>query len=170
MIAIQPVPSGSTGWTAGWTGSFSWICSSNPPNAIVQPCCPPDPLLSIKLDQLLGLVLNLYGRSSSGTVGSYVKGTIHAGLSGSGNVAVTGRLGVLVDITAEAPAPVAPGNPPYLFDQGWLSCSTPDGFIDEKRLTRSEQIWMPALFPISTSFGYFLNPGVTATITELLPA
>lgn len=170
LVEISPFVVGSDVWTAGWTGTLSFNCESSPPNSIVQPCCPPDPLLSIKLDQLLGLVLDLYGRPGASGIGNYTKGTVHAGLSGSGSIPVHGRVGVLVDITAQASAPVLPGNPPYLFDQGWLSVLTPDGFIDEKRLTRTQQIWLPALFPISTQFGYFFNPGVTATVTELLPA
>jgi hypothetical protein len=170
QIELAPVPLGADVWTAGWTGTFAWICSSGPPNAIVQPCCPPDPLIDIKLDKLLGLVLDLYGRPGASGIGNYTKGTVHAGLSGSGSIPVSGRVGVLVDITTQATAPVLPGNPPYLFDQGWLSVLTADGFIDEKRLTRTTQIWLPTLFPISTQFGYFFNPGVTATVTELLPA
>lgn len=162
-------PSSPNPYTADWVGTVSITCSGQGPSSIVQPCCPPDPLLEIKLDRLLGLVLELRARTP-GTIGNYVKGTRHAGLTGSGNIAVSNRNGVLVDVTTAPPTFVQGGNPPYVWDLGWLSCSTADGFIDEKRLTRTVQIWLPSLFPISNSFGYFLNPGVVADITELLPA
>jgi hypothetical protein len=91
-------------------------------------------------------------------------------VTGSGSFAASNLAGVLVEITAAPPTKVQPGNPSYIWDMGWLSCSTPDGFIDEKRLTRTKQIWLPRLMPLSDSFGFYLFPGVVATITELLPA
>jgi hypothetical protein len=53
---------------------------------------------------------------------------------------------------------------------GWLSIMTGDGMIQEKRLTRMSQLWFPNLMNLATTFGYYLFPGVTATITELHPA
>lgn len=51
-----------------------------------------------------------------------------------------------------------------------MSVMTGDGMIEERRLTRQFQVWLPQSMPLATTFGFFLFPGVVATITELVPA
>lgn len=96
-------------------------------------------------------------------------GTVHSGLSGSGSFTISNILGVRIDITSPPPGRQLEGNPPYLWDQGWLSIMTPDGMIEERRLTRDGQVWHPRMMQEATTFGYWLHPGVSATITELWP-
>lgn len=168
QIAFLTDPTPSPLGTTSWQGTFSFTCSGAPPSALVQPCCPPDPLIDAKLDLIYGLVLNLYNRNPGSS--AYRLGTVHSSLRGSGTIPVHELVGVLVHISSTPGGVVLPGQPPYLFDQGWLSCATPDGFIDEKRLTRLNQIWMPSLFPLADTFGYVLFDGVVADITELLRA
>ena len=155
-------------WTADMVGQVSFTCSSAPPNALVMPCCPPDPLIDGKLDQLLGLVTALYNRQT-GALTQYRKGTLHTALSGAGTLTVNDLVGVQVSIDTPPAGLVQGGNPPYLFDQGWLSILTGDGMIQEQRLTRTHQLWLPELMPLATTFGYYLNSGVVADVTELLP-
>jgi hypothetical protein len=141
-------------------------CGTGPP--IATDCCPPDPSVLFALNQVLQLeqrILNALAQQHS-----YSKGAAHVGLVGSGSLVVSDIVGVLVDITAQPPTRVQPGNPAYIWDMGWLSTLTGDGMIEEKRLTRSHQIWMPATATAATTIGYYLNPGVTATITLLNPA
>jgi hypothetical protein len=99
---------------------------------------------------------------------AYIKGAVHAGLSTTGTLAIDRLLGVQVDVTASpAGHTVKLGNPSYLYDLGWLSVVTPDGFIDEVRLTRDHQLWQSRLFPMALSVNWALQAGVTITLTEL---
>jgi len=47
---------------------------------------------------------------------------------------------------------------------------TGDGMILERRVTRQHQLWIDPTWPLATTIGYFFNPGVTATITNLVSA
>lgn len=131
-------------------------------------CCPPDPTLQtmiLQVMQLEQLILDQLGGSKS-----YKRGTAHTGLTGTGTLSVTGLFGVLIELTSGVPTvPQLPGVPPYEFSVGWISCLTGDGMIDEVRITRQAQVWSSRLAPLATVFGYQLNAGFTATITELLP-
>ncbi len=98
----------------------------------------------------------------------YVAGTAHAGLVGSGTFAITGLLGIRVVLTTIPGTIVQDGsNPPFLFNVGWVSMSTADGFIDETRVHAAGQVWQPRIASDATQVGYSFGPGVVATITEL---
>ena len=99
----------------------------------------------------------------------YLLGPAHAGLSGAGSLPISGLVGVRCDITSALPAKQLEGTPPYLWDLGWMSIMTPDGMIQEQRITRDTQVWQPQLVQEASTFGYFLKPGVVATVTELQP-
>lgn len=143
-------------------------CTS-PPASVLEPCCPPDPTISSMLAQIYRVEQEILAFLGS-TVG-YVKGLRHTGLQGTGSLAVTQPRGILVDVQTGVPTnPLLPGNPPYQWDLGWLTMLTGDGMILERRLTREHQLWIDSSFPLATTVGYFLNPGVVATITELQPA
>lgn len=171
------LPTGAAWWLAwassgdntihNWTNNLSFDCPGQPGNQLQAPCCPPDPLLEARLNaiyQLEQAIYNLLGRAAG-----YTKGNQHLAVSGSGSLSVTGVTGFEVDITAAPPTKTQPGTPPYIWDMGWLSILTGDGMIDEKRLTRTHQLWLPQLAPLATTFGYYFNPGVVANVTELRP-
>jgi hypothetical protein len=128
-------------------------------------CCPPDPVASSLIQQLLSQVNTLQRwRLPFGSV----TGASHA-ISGTGSFAVSRCLGLLVDVTA-MPAGLrqSMGNPPYIFDLGWVSLSDDGGMLQELRVTRDSQTWFPMQAQLGTSVGYALKTGVQATITELL--
>lgn len=129
-------------------------------------CCPPDPLIDQKLTQIIGYLTYLINKPS-GALTAYTKGAVHSGLTGSASIPVSNLAGVLVDVTANPPSRVLEGNPAYVYDLGWMSLLTGDGMIQEQRISRLQQMWFPQLMGLAVTFGYFLNPGVTATITEL---
>lgn len=159
---------GSSGQNVQSLFTAHQVCSDLPPSARPD-CCPPDPTLEGLIVQVLRLerlILDSLGGNTS-----YSRGTAHLGLTGSGSLAVAGLRGVAVEVTTGTPTtPLLPGNPPYQWDLGWMSVLTGDGMIEERRLTRQHQVWLPASMSLTTTFGYFLNPGVVATITELVPA
>lgn len=168
------LPPGTASWSVycrnvntvpvSYSYSISFFCNGVGPTQLTQPCCPPDPTLDLKLTQILNLLLQI--QPSAG--GGYTRGTVHAGLSGSGSLSVSGLAGLEIVVTTNvSPRPPLEGNPMYIWDQGWLSASDGGGMLQEQRLTRQHQIWVPREAPTANTWGFFLFPGVVATITEL---
>jgi hypothetical protein len=99
---------------------------------------------------------------------AYVRGATHAGITGSGSFAVSRLLGLEFQVIAQpAGLKTVGGFETYIFDLGWISIESADGFIDEVRLTRTTQLWFSRLMPMALRVGHFFNPGVTVSITEL---
>lgn len=137
------------------------------PGASSVPCCPPDPLLNGKVNAILNLAQSM---QRFHVPFAYVPGLVHTGVSGTGSTAVSRLIGYLLNVTAHPATNMSRGgNPSYIFDMGWVSVSTSDGMIEEKRLTRINQLWFPGLGELATQFNFFLNPGVTINWTELQP-
>jgi hypothetical protein len=91
-------------------------------------------------------------------------------LTGDGSFAVNDLLGLKIQVTAHSGGhPNLEGTPPYVWDQGWVSIMTPDGLIDERRISFTEMSWQPRLMEAAVLVGYHFFPGTTATITELKP-
>jgi hypothetical protein len=59
------------------------------------------------------------------------------------------------------------GTPPYVYDQGWVSILTADGFVDEQRVTRSNILWLPKLMQLGVVLGYNVIAPCEFSITEL---
>ncbi len=101
---------------------------------------------------------------------AYIKGSGHLNLTGTGSFSIpTGLLGLqlIVDATPVG-VRTSPGNPVYNFDLGWVSVLDTNGFIAERRVTRSSEVWIPQIMQTAMTFGFNLNPGVTLRVTELL--
>jgi hypothetical protein len=100
----------------------------------------------------------------------YIQGLVHPDRELSGSFPISRLLGMQVDVTAHVPSrPDLEGNPPYVWDQGWMSIQTGDGLIQEKRISQSRMVWLPHLMDLAVTFGFELRPGTVATFTELLP-
>lgn len=101
---------------------------------------------------------------------AYIRGPAHVGMSGTSSFGVSRLIGMEVDITSHTPTkPDLEGNPPYVWDQGWMSIATGDGMIEEKRISQTHLVWMPRLMDLAVTFGFELRPGTVATFTELQP-
>lgn len=101
---------------------------------------------------------------------AYMLADVHSGLSGAGSFDVSGDVGVLVQITARPSAGlVLAGTPGYVWDVGWMSLSTGDGMLEEKRITREAMLWLPPIGKLATSFGFYLNEDFVVDVTELKP-
>lgn len=141
-------------------------------SAITQPGCCQDP---VAISLLNGLVQELQLVRNDvrllqryGLPFAYTAGTQHVGLVGTGAAALQRSVGLQIAVTARPPGnQVMLGQPPYIFDLGWVSVLTPDGLLDEIRLTRDTTTWMSKLIPSSTRIGWGLRDGVMVTITEL---
>jgi hypothetical protein len=100
----------------------------------------------------------------------YIEGSEHPNLTGTGSLQISRLLGMHVYVVSPPPGePVLPGNPPYLWDVGWMSVSDSNGMLVEKRITRSGFDWMPEEMPLASSFNYQLNAGVVLTLREIRP-
>lgn len=169
-------PGGSIGLWAEVFGSAAAAFTDNvflqlelfcgaPPGALAVPCCPADQFQVAMMQQILDYVTLLQRQLAPF---AHVLGAAHAGLTGQGTIGVNGLLGVKLELTTiPAHYGVEVGSPDYHFDLGWLSVLTPDGFIDERRVSAQVTSWMPRLMSDATVVGYSLNPGVVGTLTEM---
>jgi len=98
----------------------------------------------------------------------YTHGTVRTDLVGSGVNTAVELAGLEVEITNRPAGGLElEGQPPYLWNMGWLSIMNADGMLDEKRLTRETQVWLPPRMGLATHWTYTLRPGVVITATEL---
>jgi hypothetical protein len=165
VIVVEQL-AGTAGHTATITTSVRVYCGGNNPGSLVQPCCPPDPILAGQLQQILDMVTLIQRQA---VPFGYIAGTVHSTLSGAGAISISGILGVKVAIdTLPTPYGVAGTSPPEHFDLGFVTFGTADGFPSAFRLTRNPQVMMPARASVYTDLDYDLSPGVVVTITELL--
>jgi len=181
-LAQFAVPAGAAFWSlyttdvSGSPAQLDWstqITADCGGPGFTSDCCPPDPSVDIRLRQITDLVIQLLNRPAEAA--GYVKGTAHPGISGTASFNVPSvpggpsLRGMLVELTAGVPSHIQlPGVPEYQWDMGWMSVLTGDGMIEERRITRQHQLWFATSFPLATTFGYYLFPGVVATFTELL--
>lgn len=136
------------------------------PGSQQVPCCPADQFQTAAIQQILEYVQLLQRQLAPF---AHIGGAVHSGLTNQGTLAVNGLLGVKVDLTTiPSSYGLAVGSPDFHFDLGWVSVLTPDGLIDERRLSAQLVNWFPRLMSDATVIGYSLSPGVVATITEIL--
>jgi hypothetical protein len=144
--------------------TLRFYCGSTAPVA-QTPCCPPDPIASGLLDQILQMVTLIQRQLAPF---AYIASTAHAGLVGDGHIDVQGLIGCIVELTA-IPSSVGQesGDPEAVFGAGWINWGGPDGSSAREFIGASPQTSFPAAAGQYTRIGYTLRPNVTATITEL---
>jgi hypothetical protein len=169
------VPSGAGLFLCEWStssgvctdtvdGSYSISCGGQP-GTLATPCCPPDPIAAGLLNRILTTVTLLQRQVAPF---GYVTGAVHAGLHDQGSIAIADLIGLKLEITT-LPSSYGRvvGEPVFLFDVGWWTVGTLDGFFRDRRVTSSSMVWLPDGMGAMTLVGYSLSPGVVATITEL---
>jgi hypothetical protein len=134
--------------------------------------CGADPVLMALINQLLELCqrtredVTLIQRYALPF--AYVRGPSISGLTGTGSMALGRSVGLLIDVLGfPAANKQMLGEPPYIFDLGWVSALTPDGLVDEIRLTREHTTWLSKLIPSADLVGWGLRDSVQIRITEL---
>jgi hypothetical protein len=158
---------GSSTMSFDFTMEFGFSCAGQSPDSPNSPCCPPDPLLENKLEQILGMVTSIF-QSLPAPLSSYAEGTAHAGLSGHGTVTLSSSqcLAVRIDVTT-LPSRLGEltGTPVVIFDAGFVSPVTPEGPLAGQRLTYSTQVFL--MPPLAAQLDYSLAGGMVVTVTEL---
>lgn len=147
-------------------GIAKFFCGGTNAGQPAAPCCPPDPLLDAKIDQVLNLVTLIQRQISPF---ASIDGTAHAGLTGNGHIDLAEKLlGVRVQLTTiPSSYGVAAGDPAEHFDLGWVHLGDGDQWFGERQLEQQTSIWQPRWAGMATRIGYTLSPGVVATIVEL---
>ena len=171
MSYFSVVKSGQPGTASAGVTNFEMVTNCSGPG-IASLSCSTDPVLMAILNSILESVNQARGDIRTiqrfGLPFAYVRGPGQAGLTGTGSRPLGRSVGLLIDVTAFPPGNKQfLGDPPYIFDLGWISVLTPDGLIDEMRLTREHTTWLSKLIPSSTVVGWGLRNGVAVTITEL---
>lgn len=145
------------------SADFDLYCNGDIPTTSPSPC-PDDGVTQAMLSQILDLV-KLIQRQK--VPFAYVPGSRHNGLSGNGQFAVQGIIGASVIITT-LPAYLGniAGDPPELFDVGFVTLGTADGWHRSVRIEHSPTLVLP-IEGSETLLGYSLSPGVVVDILEL---
>jgi hypothetical protein len=164
--APTPTPYPAPGGTMpiGWPTAPSFSCSEIDLCASVIALRQQVSALSSQLSQTLELTTLLQRYTLPF---AYIRGAVHSTLSGTGSFAVSRLVGIQVTVTLHSPTATVLGNPPYIFDQGWISCMDANGFIDERRVSQSQFSWFSKLMATATVIGYALFPGTVINVTEL---
>jgi hypothetical protein len=149
------------------TGTVRLYCGTTPTGGggVVEVPCPPDPRTLATLNEILRL-LTLVQRQA--VPFAYVRGADHTGLTGHGEISVQGLIGCIVTLTAfGSNVGSTDGDPLTYFNAGWFNWGDADGFQPRIFINASPQVSFPTSAGQFTRIGYSLEPGVTATITEL---
>ena len=164
--SIQSLNTGGYNGTQTWTADVNFYCGTTPGGGGVVPSpCQTDPSIQLLLGQILALVTLI---QRNGVPFAYVPGAAHSGLSGLGTLTIPSCIGIQVDLTT-VPGWIGEeaGSPPEIFESGWFSWGTPDGFIGREFISHDPQLSFPPKAEQYTRIGYSFAPGVVATITEL---
>lgn len=141
-------------------------CNGDQPSPGSTPCCPPDTTVMAYLDNLTKLVTLIQRQS---VPFAYVPSTVHSALSGAGDFAIQGLLGVRIEVTTlPTRAGLAGSSPTEYFDLGWVTFGTEDGYPHSVRIERDSQLVLPARCSVFTTFAYDVPADVAIRVTELL--
>lgn len=152
--------------TSNNASNLYFFCNGELPNTPVQPCCPPDPEVAQGIARILETVLLIQRQA---VPFGYVYGANHADLTGHGSISVADLIGVSVDVTT-LPNSIgaADGTPVELFDVGFVTLGTSDGYEHSRRIDHDGTLFLPYAAGAFTLVGYTLAPGVTVAIRELV--
>jgi hypothetical protein len=164
------VDSGNTSNAVAWgtNGSIGVALSQAGQQGPFSPnvgCCPVDSAVYSILNAIMSQVTLIQRQLAPF---SYVTGAAHTGLSGTGQFAVQGLLGLSVNITTTpARLGLTIGDPNTLWDAGWINVGTADGWGPRSFITSDPFILKPVSGDV-TLVGYSIPSDVVVTITELV--
>lgn len=157
---------GTTGAINTAVSTVTIFCNGQLPTNGATGCCPPDPMATGLLTQILQAVTLIQRQA---VPFAYLSSTVHSGLTGSGNIEINGLIGARIDLTTVPPQLGRVGNLPVeLFDAGFVTFGTDDGYPQSYRVEHNPHLLLPPRCSAYTDLSYDLHPGVVATITELV--
>lgn len=100
---------------------------------------------------------------------AYTWGAIYAGISGNGEIAVSGILGVFVSFTTlPNRAGLEVGDPNFLYDVGHITFGSPDGWYPRQRITSNPWLSLPLHMANISKIGYSIPNDCTISLTLLV--
>jgi hypothetical protein len=139
-----------------------FYCGGDSPGTVQLPCCPPDVVTQATLDAILRMVTLIQRQN---VPFAYVAGTSHT-VSGNGQFAIAGLIGLSVAFTPPAQLGSEAGDPTEYFSCGFVTTGDADGWHSSRRLDHTPTLILP-ISGSDTLVGYSLAPGMSAVITEL---
>lgn len=178
-LTALTIPSGATAWTLygendgsvpySATLQYQFFCSGTGPTQLEVPCCPPDPTLEIKLNQILSIVLNLTTGGGVVPPVSWHDGARHTALRGAGSFLISGAaIGMRFEVTTPPTGTkIDPGNPDFYWDMGFWSPYALGSPLRGGRLVfLNQSVELPEF---SDQIGFTLRHGTVMNAIELLP-
>lgn len=155
-----------SGWSAAMTADHRIYCGGVSPTG--TPCDQTIDISAIlSLLEYLRSQIDLIQRQA--VPFSHIASTVHSGLTGQGEIAVQGLLGVRIVVDNDGFGfGSEDGTPDVLFGEGWINWGNPDGFKRREYIGASPMVSLPPLAGQYTRVGYSLPPGAEITITELV--
>lgn len=98
---------------------------------------------------------------------AYISSISRGPLTGSGTFAIARCVGLRLEVTAGLPTRQLEGNPPYVWNIGWVSVLDGTRMLEEHRISQQYREWFPQEMPLAGTVNYWLYPGVSLQITEL---
>lgn len=155
-------------------GSGTWMveghiyvwCGGVQPNGTQQPCCPPDAATQGYLDNILTMVTLIQRQI---VPFAYVAHTTHSALTGTGELSISGLIGVkITPASIPGDAGVDVGDPDTLWLDSWINWGNADGWSNREFLRSAPFVSFPSLAGQYTKLGYTFRPGLTCDVTELV--
>lgn len=165
-MSVRCAESGTGVGTDEWRCLLQFYCGGSSPATPDDPCCPPDPALMLAVQRMEALI-TLVQRQI--VPFGYVPGASHLGVTGNGELSVTGLIGAKVTITDSRPGSIGEraADPTRLFGAGWIQWGSMDGFSERVYLDQEDTLSFPASAGAYTRLAYSLPSGVEVTIVEL---
>jgi hypothetical protein len=128
--------------------------------------CLTDPAVMSLLSELLELVTLIQRQA---VPFAYVPGAAHTGLSGTGELSVSGLIGARITVTDSNVFDIGTeeGTPDVLWTHSWFNWGSADGYTPREFLSSESTLSLPSRAGAFTKLAYSLAPGVVVTIEEL---
>lgn len=154
------------GQLMNWSINIWGNCAGD---GVSSPCCPPDPLVDIRLTQIIDLLKTIQPITPVNPPTSWKDGIRHNNLGDSGQIVLApGAVGCRVEVNSiPSTSPPHPGDPVYYYNLGFI---TP--MADAVPLRGQRLLFNPQSFTLpqfADSFAYTLLKGTNINLVELLP-
>ncbi len=137
-----------------------------------SPCSNADTCTTLNaiINILTSINLQINNQKYGGMEPAYTYGALNTGITGNGELAVSGILGVFVSFsTLPNRVGMVIGDPTEIFDVGTITFGSPDGWYPSLRITSNPWLSLPTHMSNISRVGYTIPPDVTCSIRLLVP-
>lgn len=166
QFVLNPTPSTTTVFIDSGAHAYCGPANGSIP---AQACCPPDPLLEQRLDQMQGWLNAIWNELVGSKSLKWTDGTRHTGVSGAGSFPLVGpAVAVRAEVTRLPDNPqILPGDPTFYWNMGFITPLANDTPLRGSRLVFARQSFeLPA---VTDGLAYTLLDGTIVDLVEQLP-